>query len=50
VFALLSKGRPDAGIAERLVISRHTIEYHVASILAKLGVRSRQEAALHVAG
>ena len=50
VLALLSEALTDGGIAERLVISRRTAEHHVASILAKLGVRSRQEAAQHPGG
>jgi DNA-binding CsgD family transcriptional regulator len=43
VFALLRQGLSDAGIAERLVISRRTAEHHVSSILGKLGARSRTE-------
>jgi DNA-binding CsgD family transcriptional regulator len=45
VLDLLSEGLTDAEIAQRLVLSRRTVEHHVAAILAKLGVGSRGEAA-----
>ena len=40
---LLRTGLPDSAIAERLVLSRRTVEHHVASILGKLGVSSRRD-------
>jgi NarL family two-component system response regulator LiaR len=44
VLALLVEGLNNPEIAERLVVSRSTIKFHVSSILSKLGVASRTEA------
>lgn len=41
----LVQGQRNRGIAERLHISEHTVKFHVAQILKKLGVNSRGEAA-----
>ena len=45
VLRLLAAGLTDRGIAETLKISPRTVETHVGSILRKLGVRNRAEAA-----
>jgi len=39
VLALMAEGRANSGIAERLWLTERTVETHVASILAKLGLR-----------
>jgi ATP/maltotriose-dependent transcriptional regulator MalT len=47
VLALLASGLTNREIAGRLVISAKTVEHHVGQILAKLGLRSRAEAAAY---
>jgi NarL family two-component system response regulator LiaR len=44
VLTLLVEGLKNPEIADRLVVSRSTIKFHVSSILSKLGVASRTEA------
>jgi len=45
VLALLAEGLTDREIGERLGISPRTVETHVGSLLSKLGVRNRAQAA-----
>jgi DNA-binding NarL/FixJ family response regulator len=49
VLHLVATGETDQGIADRLYLSRRTINCHVANILAKLDVPSRTAAAMSAA-
>jgi ATP/maltotriose-dependent transcriptional regulator MalT len=49
VLDLLSEGLTNAQIGDRLVVSVRTVDHHVAAVLQKLGVGSRQEAAARAA-
>jgi DNA-binding NarL/FixJ family response regulator len=49
VLELLAHGLSNVEISDRLYISRKTVEHHVGNILAKLGLRSRAEAAAYAA-
>ncbi len=44
ILQLMADGLPNKQIAGRLRISIHTVKYHVAAILSKLGAASRTEA------
>jgi NarL family two-component system response regulator LiaR len=47
VLRLLAQGHPNKEIARSLNIGEQTVKSHVSSILAKLGMQSRTQAALH---
>jgi two-component system response regulator DevR len=44
VLGLLAQGLTNAAIAERLVVSVHTVRNHIANLSAKLGAHSKLEA------
>jgi DNA-binding NarL/FixJ family response regulator len=46
VLCLLARGLTNKGIAQELFVSVRTVEAHLRGVFAKLGVRSRTEAAL----
>ena len=47
VLRLLAHGQSNKEIAASLIIGEKTVKTHVSNILAKLGVQSRTQAALH---
>jgi DNA-binding NarL/FixJ family response regulator len=49
VLALVAQGLTNRQIAEQLVLSEHTVRNHVASVLSKLGLSRRVQAAAYAA-
>jgi DNA-binding NarL/FixJ family response regulator len=49
VLGLVAEGLRNAEVAERLVLSRKTVDHHVSAILRKLAVGSRGQAVAEAA-
>jgi DNA-binding NarL/FixJ family response regulator len=49
VLRLVAEGLSNQEIADRLILSKHTVHRHVSSILAKLDLSSRAAAAAYAA-
>jgi DNA-binding CsgD family transcriptional regulator len=49
IAALIADGTPNRVLAERFAINQRTVEKHLTSIYAKLGLRNRSELAAFVA-
>ncbi len=43
VYHLLVRGASDQEIADRLIVSKHTVKFHVRNVLHKAGVANRRE-------
>ena len=46
---LLARGLSNRTMASQLAISEHTAKFHVAQVMAKLGVQNRLEAVVRAA-
>lgn len=47
VLRLIAQGFTNKGISHELVVSEHTVNYHIKNILAKLHLRNRAQAAAY---
>ena len=45
MLGVVAKGLPNGEIADRLVLSKRTVDHHVSAILRELGAQTRGEAA-----